>query len=77
MASLARNVLNLTRIPSTGLHRNFASAAPAAGQGLNFNITDDQKELLDVAEKFTRDEIIPAAAQYDKVGICLLRYSGW
>lgn len=73
MACLARNVLNLSRIPCTGLHRSFASVAPA-GQGLNFNITDDQKELLDVAEKFTREEIIPSAAQYDKVGCFQRRF---
>jgi len=67
MARLAQSVLNLSsRVSSQGLHRNFGSAAPA-GQGLNFNVTDEQKELLDVAEKFTREEIIPAAPQYDKV----------
>jgi len=36
--------------------------------GLGFDITDDQRELLDLAEKFTRDEVIPNAPHYDKTG---------
>ncbi|TRY79995.1 hypothetical protein TCAL_12103 [Tigriopus californicus] len=36
--------------------------------GINFNITQDQKEILDLAEKFAREEMIPVAAEYDKTG---------
>jgi len=36
--------------------------------GMNFDISSDQQELLDLAEKFTADEIIPNAAHYDKTG---------
>lgn len=43
-------------------------SAEAATVGMNFNINDDQKELLDLAERFTRDEIIPNAPHYDKTG---------
>jgi len=35
---------------------------------MNFDISSDQQELLDLAEKFTADEIIPNAAHYDKTG---------
>lgn len=35
---------------------------------MNFDISTDQRELLDLAEKFTADEIIPNAAHYDKTG---------
>lgn len=31
-------------------------------------MSEEQKEFQDVARKFTRDEIIPVAAQYDKSG---------
>lgn len=37
---------------------------------LNWNatLTDEQREFQDLARKFTKDEIIPKAAHYDKVG---------
>jgi len=35
---------------------------------MNFEINPDQRELLDLAEKFTAEEIIPVAAHYDKTG---------
>lgn len=31
-------------------------------------MTEDQKQFQEVARKFTRDEVIPVAAQYDKSG---------
>merc|ERR1712126_514686 len=36
--------------------------------GINFNITPEQQEYLDLAEQFTKNEIIPVAAHYDKTG---------
>lgn len=36
--------------------------------GLDFNLTDDQKEFLDLAETFTANEIIPVAAELDRTG---------
>jgi len=36
--------------------------------GLNFVLTDTQQEYLDLAEKFCKEEIIPAAPHYDKTG---------
>jgi acyl-CoA dehydrogenase len=30
--------------------------------------TPEQKEIFDVAKKFTREEIIPVAAHHDKTG---------
>lgn len=35
---------------------------------LNFSLSDDQKQLQELAKKFTREEIIPKAAHYDKTG---------
>ena len=34
---------------------------------MNFNISEEQQELVDLAEKFTREEVIPNAAHYDQV----------
>jgi len=52
------------RISTQGGSRNSAEAMA----GMNFEINPDQRELLDLAEKFTADEIIPNAAHYDKTG---------
>jgi len=45
---------------------NAASDAPPAG--INFNITPEQQDYLDLAEQFTKNEIIPVAAEYDRTG---------
>ena len=42
-------------------------AYSATANGLNFTLSDDQREFQDLARKFTREEIIPHAAHYDKV----------
>ena len=36
--------------------------------GYNFTITQEQQEYLDLAEQFTKNEIIPNAAHYDQTG---------
>jgi acyl-CoA dehydrogenase len=35
---------------------------------IDFSLTDEQKQLQDMARKFAREEIIPKAAHYDKTG---------
>lgn len=35
---------------------------------LNFELTDDQKRLKDLAHRFAKDEIVPAAPKYDEAG---------
>lgn len=47
--------------------RPFSAAAESA-QGYSFALSDTQKEMQDLARKFTREEIIPNAAEYDKTG---------
>ena len=54
------SALTLTR----GLAPNPWSAPPATG-GLNFKLSMEQQELVNLAEKFTKDEVIPMAAHYD------------
>ncbi|CAH2103182.1 unnamed protein product [Euphydryas editha] len=45
-----------------------ASAKPIPSTGICFELNDEQKALQELARKFTREEIVPVAAQYDKTG---------
>ncbi|XP_045510181.1 probable medium-chain specific acyl-CoA dehydrogenase, mitochondrial isoform X3 [Colias croceus] len=47
---------------------NGAAAKPIPTTGMCFELNDEQKALQDLARKFTREEIMPVAAQYDKSG---------
>jgi len=51
-----------------GFTTNSRIRSAEAAVGMNFDINDDQKELLDLAERFTKDEIIPNAPHYDQTG---------
>ncbi|KRT86103.1 hypothetical protein AMK59_1915, partial [Oryctes borbonicus] len=51
---------------STTPFRNFCSTHSA--NGYNFELNDTQRETLNVVRKFTREEIIPVAAHYDRTG---------
>ncbi|XP_012692476.1 medium-chain specific acyl-CoA dehydrogenase, mitochondrial [Clupea harengus] len=44
------------------------SAARAPQGGFCFEMTDQQKEFQELARKFAREEIVPAAAEYDRSG---------
>jgi len=44
------------------------SAATESAQGYSFELSDTQRETQDLARKFAREEIIPAAAEYDRTG---------
>ncbi|XP_013162289.1 PREDICTED: probable medium-chain specific acyl-CoA dehydrogenase, mitochondrial isoform X1 [Papilio xuthus] len=46
----------------------LAAPKPIPTTGLCFELNDEQKALQDLARKFTKEEIIPVAAQYDKTG---------
>ncbi|KAL7307047.1 probable medium-chain specific acyl-CoA dehydrogenase, mitochondrial [Trichogramma pretiosum] len=37
-------------------------------KNVSFELTDTQREMQETARKFTRDEIIPVAAEYDRTG---------
>lgn len=47
---------------------NEAARQEAANGGPWFGLSDDQKEIVELAKKFTREEIIPVAAEYDRTG---------
>ena len=41
---------------------------PESDGGLNFTLTPEQQEYVDLAESFTKNEIIPVAQHYDTTG---------
>jgi acyl-CoA dehydrogenase len=44
----------------------MVDVAQPVSTGVNFNLTDDQEMLVDMARRFTREEITPVAAEYDE-----------
>ncbi|CAD7080767.1 unnamed protein product [Hermetia illucens] len=48
--------------------RCFSSAAASAPGSPCFSLSDEQREMQDVARKFAREEILPRAAHHDKTG---------
>ena len=66
LSTLARAV---RPVALTRAARPFASAAaPIRETGYNFTLNDDEREIIDLAEKFTREEIIPNAPHHDRTG---------
>jgi len=58
------------RLPIKSGVRSLSSSQTScsADLGYNFTVTAEQQEYLDLAEQFTKNEIIPNAAQYDQSG---------
>uniref|UniRef100_A0A672MDC7 Medium-chain specific acyl-CoA dehydrogenase, mitochondrial n=1 Tax=Sinocyclocheilus grahami TaxID=75366 RepID=A0A672MDC7_SINGR len=57
------------RFQSTGPQASARAAAlREAHGGFSFELTDQQKEFQEVARKFAREEIVPAAPSYDRSG---------
>lgn len=48
--------------------RSYAAVSHVSPTGPSFALTEEQQQLQELARKFTREEIIPVAAQYDKTG---------
>uniref|UniRef100_A0A8C2KQW5 Medium-chain specific acyl-CoA dehydrogenase, mitochondrial n=1 Tax=Cyprinus carpio TaxID=7962 RepID=A0A8C2KQW5_CYPCA len=53
--------------PQAGARAAIAASREAHG-GFSFELTDQQKEFQEVARKFAREEIVPAAPSYDRSG---------
>ena len=49
-------------------HAGGGGEAEMTSTGYNFTVTPEQQEYLDLAEQFTKNEIIPNAAHYDQTG---------
>lgn len=50
---------------STAIARHPAESSPG---GFNMTLTDEQREMQDLARKFAREEIIPKAQHHDETG---------
>ena len=61
--SALRKSLDLLRYST--LARSLSSQA---SPGVSFTITEDQAEMVNMAERFCREEVIPVAAHHDKTG---------
>lgn len=64
---MRKNYLNKTSLVFNYFPR-FISTDVTKKNGISFDLSEEQKSMLDMAEKFTREEIIPKAAEYDKTG---------
>uniref|UniRef100_F1KVY9 medium-chain acyl-CoA dehydrogenase n=1 Tax=Ascaris suum TaxID=6253 RepID=F1KVY9_ASCSU len=56
----------LSSLVSSGARR--ATSTVSVASGMNFQLTDEQRELRDLVRKFVRDEIIPVAGHFDRTG---------
>ena len=54
--------------PLSSLSNAPQAAVATPSTGLNFTVTEEQQEFLDLAEQFTKNEIIPVAPHYDRTG---------
>jgi len=78
MASLGRFIAKVPKNAKPILARTMGTQAQTdtytgeptakAEGGINFVLTETQQEYLEMAEKFTKEEIIPVAAHYDRTG---------
>lgn len=61
---------NSYSILSIALRRSVTSSVRQLSdqKGPFFDLSEDQRRLCDLAEKFAREEIIPKAAEYDRTG---------
>lgn len=57
----------LKSVTYQNLLRTFSSKSDYA-IGYNFELNDTQREMQELARKFTKEEIIPVAAEYDRSG---------
>ena len=66
--SSGTGVRNISSSSSRNQTAAQAGEAEMPSTGYNFNVTPEQQEYLDLAEQFTKNEIIPNAAHYDQTG---------
>uniref|UniRef100_A0A8C2WDK8 Medium-chain specific acyl-CoA dehydrogenase, mitochondrial n=1 Tax=Cyclopterus lumpus TaxID=8103 RepID=A0A8C2WDK8_CYCLU len=63
-----RSGIWVQRCSSAAAHVEASHAGQPANLGFSFELTDEQKEFQQLARKFAREEIVPAAAAYDRSG---------
>jgi len=62
---ISKSLLNNNLKSSAILSNAKVSSNPAAAGPLSFQLTDEQKELIEGVRKFVREEVIPNAARWD------------
>jgi len=62
---LSRQVLHFTK---SFVRPLSSAAAPKFDGGFYFELSEDQKQIQQLARKFAREEILPKAAHFDKTG---------
>ncbi|KAL3275513.1 hypothetical protein HHI36_020272 [Cryptolaemus montrouzieri] len=68
MATIQKLSRDLLKRTSRGTRLFSVQSIKESPIGLNFTFSDTDKEIQQVVKKFTREEITPVAAQYDKTG---------
>jgi len=61
------SLLRFSKLARSGT-RAYSDAASASASGVSFALNEDQRALQETARKFTKDHIMPVAAQLDRTG---------
>ena len=61
-----RNISSSSSLSQTAAQTQGSGEGELPSSGYNFTVTPEQQEYLDLAEQFTKNEIIPNAAHYDQ-----------
>ena len=61
-----RNISSSSSLSQTAAQTQGSGEGEMPSSGYNFTVTPEQQEYLDLAEQFTKNEIIPNAAHYDQ-----------
>lgn len=64
LSQVSRNSASIRSV----LTRSVSSESASQVSGFNFELTEDQRQMVDMARKFTREEIIPKARHHDLTG---------
>lgn len=66
-SGLARNALRLPRAAAAhGRVAQRAYSTPSDVKGINFTLSDEQAAIHELAQNFSREKIVPVAAEYDR-----------
>ncbi|XP_029654650.1 medium-chain specific acyl-CoA dehydrogenase, mitochondrial [Octopus sinensis] len=63
---MAANII--TKVLRSGRRCGVQCLRPYSNAGFSFSLTEDQKDMQQLARKFAREEIMPIAAHHDKTG---------
>jgi hypothetical protein len=61
-------IIMLRFIPKLVRQSTRCYSTEASTLGMSFSLNEEQKSIQDMARKFTREEIIPVAAEHDRTG---------